>query len=74
MQLITSTPCVVAAYIHVCEHGHETVKHYVFFDGDQDAAAEMMTALAEAETRPGVVMVSYYEGSLYPNMRGSMPQ
>lgn len=66
--MIGGTKCIVGVIVHTCEHGNQTVEHYVFFEGDEKVAQETVEALTEAKAEQmpsGFVAGRIYPGTMF---------
>lgn len=62
--MIGGTKCIVGVVVHTCEHGNQTVDHYVFFEGEDDLARQTIEAMTEAKAE--AMSSEIVAGRIYP--------
>lgn len=66
--MIGGAKCLVGVIVHECEHGNQTLEHYVFFEGDEALAQDTLKAMVEAKAETlasGMVAARVYPGTMF---------
>ena len=66
--MIGGAKCLVGVIVHQCEHGEQTLEHYVFFEGEETIAQETLKAMVEAKAEAitsGMVAARVYPGTMF---------